>query len=143
MFEWGQASDQAVAAKPYRLRLFGNFSLYDGDGRPIVGLSRKSKGLIAYLALTPRVAARDSLAELLWDGRAVEQARASLRQACYELRHRLPPDVPLLVFDRDEIRLIRENVISDIDDLETTSAGLFGALEPSHREILRDLNGLS
>jgi DNA-binding SARP family transcriptional activator/TolB-like protein len=144
MFErGGQAVDLEVVGRSYRLTLFGNFSLCIADGRAVTGLSRKSKGLIAYLALSPRNAGRDSLAELLWDGRGVEQARASLRQACYELRHCLPARPPLLIFDRDEIRLVRENVASDIDDLEASAAGLLGALVPSHGELLRDLNGLS
>jgi DNA-binding SARP family transcriptional activator len=144
MFEGvGQAVEEDVVGRVYRLALFGNFTLHTADGSPVTGLSRKSKGLLAYLALGPRVVARDNLAELLWDGRGVEQARASLRQACYELRHNLPAEEPLLIFERDEIRLIRENLNSDVDDLEASADGLLGVLAPSRGELLRDLNGLS
>lgn len=50
---------------------------------------RRSIALVACIALRPDGWERDALAALLWHGRALEQARASLRQELLRLRHSL------------------------------------------------------
>jgi DNA-binding SARP family transcriptional activator len=50
-----------------QLRLFGEFSLEDSEGRPILLNLRKAEALIAYLALAPgQSSSRERLAALLW-----------------------------------------------------------------------------
>ena len=54
---------------------------------PLSGLSRRAQGMLAYIALQPRMRAeRSALADLLWSDRSEEQARASLRQELSQLR---------------------------------------------------------
>ena len=140
-----QADDQSAGAVRYRLNLFGNFALCTSDGTAVTGLARKTRGLIAYLALTRGVASREDLAELLWGNREPEQARASLRQACYDLRKVLPAGSPLLAFERDEIALVRDSLTSDIDFIDSgmrDTHRLSEVLRGGRGTLLRDLDGL-
>lgn len=58
--------------------------------------TRKSKALLAYLALAPGSPhSRPKLAALLWDRSAEEQARASLRQTLFSLRQAFSQPEPL------------------------------------------------
>ena len=139
--------DRAVHSGCFGLDLFGDFALRAPDGALVRGLSRKARGLIAYLAITRECVSRDELATLLWGDREVEQARASLRQACYELRHALPVTTPLLLaVGRDEIALDRQQIVTDIASMAAVSddpCGLAEALDPARRLLLRDLTTLS
>lgn len=125
------------------LNLFGDFSLSAPDGIVIDGLSRKARGIIAFLALTQGTASRNELATLLWSDRAVEQARASLRQTCYEMRRLLPAtDPPLMAFRRDELVIDRKLLLTDIDPVDPDDTEL-NAPDPARAMLLVDLTGLS
>jgi len=68
------------------LRLLGGFKAQIAPGQPLEIPTRKTRALLAFLALpTGRAHSRDELANLLWGDRADEQARNSLRQAIAEL----------------------------------------------------------
>jgi len=70
-----------------QVNVLGTFEARDRGGQPLVVSARKSRALIAALALAPQSAmARESLASLLWSDRGEEQARSSLRQAIAGLR---------------------------------------------------------
>jgi adenylate cyclase len=70
-----------------RLTLFGEFSVAGAEGTKIAIKSKKAKGLLAYLALSPRLSrSREEIMALLWSDRAEAQARASLRQVLVGLR---------------------------------------------------------
>jgi TolB-like protein/DNA-binding SARP family transcriptional activator/Tfp pilus assembly protein PilF len=75
-------------------------------GAPPIRLStRKSAGLIAYLAMAPdQAAGREELATLLWGTCTDQLARQSLRQALALLRKELR-DPRLLIADADMVRL--------------------------------------
>lgn len=91
------------------LRLFGAFRAHDGSGRTVAGLSRRSQGLLAYLASQPDMRAeRGLVADLLWSDRSEEQARASLRQELSLLRRTLPDGV--LEANRQHVWLAPERV---------------------------------
>ena len=75
-----------------RLTLFGSFTLLGADGATVVIASRKSRALLAYLALQPRPVARERLAGLLWGDGGEARARGSLRQALTTLRQEVPGD---------------------------------------------------
>jgi nifR3 family TIM-barrel protein len=82
------------------LRLLGGVSIQRGD-RPLTGLpSRKAEALLIYLSCTQRPAAREVLADLLWDDRPPRQALANLRTLLTGLRRALGK---ALVIDRDSI----------------------------------------
>src|SRR5215470_19487896 len=75
------------------LNLLGGFELRPRGG-PLLDLSTKTgQALLAYLALTGgQRHSRDKLAALLWEDRADQQARTSLRQTLAVLRKSLPID---------------------------------------------------
>ena len=141
-----QLEQRASSSVSYHLTTFGSFSLRAADGHAVTGLGRKTRALVAYLALTRGIATREELADLLWSERGLEQGRASLRQACYELRHRLPADAPLLLMERDEISLVSGRLMTDIDEFDDVGYNpevLLDTLDLRHRDLLRDLGGLS
>ena len=81
-----------------RLELLGGFQLYSADREPIILTARKSRGLLAYLALDMRRAhARDRLAALLWPDSGEMQARTSLRQALTAVRRALGEGADALI----------------------------------------------
>lgn len=99
------AGAAALGAARWRLRLLGGCRLFTPDGSERTPAGRKTRGLLAVLALAAGApVARERLAELLWGERAAEQARGSLRQSLKELRRCL--DEPgLLLVERDRIAL--------------------------------------
>ncbi|MFI4944246.1 MAG: ATP-binding protein [Burkholderiales bacterium] len=73
-----------------RLTLLGGFAARLGAETPVVLASKKAQGLLAYLALRPGQAhAREKLIALLWGDSPAEQARHSLSQTLFALRHAL------------------------------------------------------
>ncbi len=73
-----------------QIRLLGGCSLSGPDGRRIKMQTRKSWGLLAYLAASGgRAVAREELAALLWPAGREGQGRASLRQELAVLRKAL------------------------------------------------------
>ena len=70
--------------------LFGGFEARFASGATIDLPGRKTRALLAYLALNPgEDCSRDKLCALLWSDRSEEQARGSLRHALSELRKAL------------------------------------------------------
>src|SRR5215469_4097845 len=84
----------------------GGFSVR-AAGKPLIFPTKKSRGLLAYLALGQgQVYAREHLAGLLWGDSSDEQARHSLRQALSDLRKALPRARPeILRSDPDGVAL--------------------------------------
>jgi len=79
-----------AAEAPLRLKLFGGFQVRRAEGPVIWIAARKTRALLAYLALAAgRAHGREKLADLLWSDRGDKQARDSLRQALAELRDAL------------------------------------------------------
>lgn len=74
------------------------------DEAPIAVDTRKAIALLAYLAVTGRSHARETLAALLWPEYDDEHARAALRRTLSTLRTAL--NTPHLVVDRDTISLV-------------------------------------
>jgi DNA-binding SARP family transcriptional activator/pimeloyl-ACP methyl ester carboxylesterase len=74
-----------ATARP-RLSLLGGFQ-FSGGGANAQALGRKSRALIAYLALQSRQArSREQLAALLWGSHGETHARVNLRQSLMEIR---------------------------------------------------------
>ncbi|KAA9009482.1 BTAD domain-containing putative transcriptional regulator [Histidinibacterium aquaticum] len=72
------------------VRLAGQFDVRTADGRLLLPRGRKSRALLAYLLFQRgKPVSRSRLADLFWSDRDTEQARASLRQALYEIRKAL------------------------------------------------------
>ncbi|MBL0923609.1 MAG: hypothetical protein IBJ12_03965 [Sphingomonadaceae bacterium] len=126
--DWGSQGEQgttlAVVPEPARISLFGEFSCTGRDGTPISLTNRRSRALLAMLALTPdRPIARDVLTRLLWQGRFDAQARASLRQCLLELNKRLETSgYPMLAVTRGQISMVQGAICTDLGDLEQALA---------------------
>jgi DNA-binding SARP family transcriptional activator len=74
-----------------RIQLLGNCEFRDGSGRPLRLTARKSRALLAFLALQKGAPqSRERLAALLWEDSDPELARTSLRQALSAIRRALP-----------------------------------------------------
>src|SRR5438105_4238280 len=80
----------ALAPRALRITLLGGFDARLASGKPLPLRTRKSRALLACLALSAgRPQSRDALATLLWSGFADEQARANLRHTVFEIRRAL------------------------------------------------------
>ncbi|HEX6259963.1 MAG TPA: hypothetical protein VFZ51_04850 [Woeseiaceae bacterium] len=106
-------------AQKLQVQLFDEM-LVVRDGAPIaMPPSRKTRGLLAYLALTARRHRREDLCELLWDGPG--DPRAALRWSLTKLRPLLCSDGSnALLADRDTVGL-DFNLLS-VDVLDVRSA---------------------
>lgn len=129
--------------------LIGSFALRRGGGEDVTPRARRSRALVAYLILSgSRAIARDRLAALFWSERADEQARASLRQALFELRD-LTHENGLLAVSRPDVRLRSSRVTTDLDSMGAAArdgdaaamAVLYG--EAPQPPLLQDLDGIS
>src|ERR1700744_5295366 len=110
------SQESTQATKRYRAKLYGDFALYDDQENEVTPARRKSRALLAYLILSAQAAVpRNHLAALLWSDRGEDQARASLRQALYEIRDL----APLVAADRVSVRIDRTMVRTDLGSSPT------------------------
>jgi DNA-binding SARP family transcriptional activator len=116
-----------------RLTLLGRMIARDGAGRMLTLRSRKTRAILAILALaSPRPVLRTTLTELLWSKRDRLQAHGSLRQCIHELQRLLSPlHSDLLQADRSHLTLRREPIWLDT-----------GAVVFCSDLLLEDLGGL-
>ncbi len=107
-----------------RITLLGACKIIASDGTDVTPRARKTRGMIAYLALAPGGSAtRERLAGLLWSDRQEEQARGSLRQSVTELRAAFSgEDEDALRIDRDSIQLRLDATWVDARELERLAA---------------------
>src|SRR5260221_11140250 len=108
-----------------RLSLLGAFAVEVTAGRSIaVALrSRKSRALLAYLAMKPDGrAGREELATLLWGDTPDAQARHSLRQCLMSLRQDLHVAPDLFDMGRETIGLRTQTLAVDARELLSVAA---------------------
>ncbi len=135
---------------PLRMTLLGHMQLHDADGNDITPRIRKSRAVIAVLALAaPRPVLRDDLAALLWSRRDRDQGRASLRQCVHELqallgglgRSVLEADRNLLLLRSDAVWIdVRAGAISGeplLNDLQGLDPAFDAWLAVERRRIGR------
>ncbi|HJR82383.1 MAG TPA: BTAD domain-containing putative transcriptional regulator, partial [Sphingomicrobium sp.] len=79
-------SRQDIWASEGSLSLLGPVRLSSRTGEDQTPKARKTRALLAVIALAKGNVPRSQLTNLLWGDRGEEQAKASLRQALYELR---------------------------------------------------------
>lgn len=97
-----------------RIALLGQ-PVVEVDGRPLDVDTRKATALLAFLSVNDGTARRDTIAALLWPDAGPDRARAALRRTLSTLRAALGDR--WLHADRERIRLDREGVTIDIDEL--------------------------
>lgn len=99
------------------LSLLGQFQLKDKSGEEIALPTRKTRALLAYLAVPlGRSHSREKLINLLWADRGEEQARGSFRNALTSIRKALSPDV--IVTANETVSLSPDAVDVDIQHFE-------------------------
>src|SRR5262249_13557282 len=113
-----QGSRDAMTA--LRLLLLGDFQALDGAGRPVQVSAKKSRAVLAILALSDSGSvSRQRLANLLWGDRGDEPARARLRQTLPSLRRDSAPAAEtILSADDDVVAINRPHVGADVVDFE-------------------------
>ena len=140
----GEADCADIAGPVLRVTLFGHMRAEDASRQSVLPRSRKTRGVLAVLALAaPRPVLRARLAALLWSRRAKEQARASLRQSLHELQRTLGPHAQsLLQSDRHNVLLNDAWLWVDVRALAAATATNSEALDVFQPNFLDDLNGL-
>lgn len=110
------------------LRLLGDIELRRGGERVALPPSRKTRALLAYLAVTGRPHRRDRLCGLLWD--VADDPRGALRWSLAKLRPLVDdPGRVRLVADRDSVRLDTAELAVDAVELRRAVEGGLDALD--------------
>jgi len=123
-----------------KLQLLGDFRAYDEAGGVVAVSTRKGRGLLAFLALQPTMAApRERLASLLWGDRGDAQARSSLRQTLAVLRKELGEGI--IGGDEERVKLLATT--SDVGEFRqlarsTTTTELHKAVNLFGGDLLSD-----
>jgi DNA-binding SARP family transcriptional activator/TolB-like protein/Tfp pilus assembly protein PilF len=128
------------------LRLLGPARLVSPDGGNCTPKSRKARALVAIVALSRSPVPRARLIDMLWGDRAEEQARASLRQALYELRD-LSSDGHLLA-TREAVSVGDSGLVTDVGRLlaeveALDAAGLAKRFDKLEWPVIGGLDGLT
>ncbi len=105
-----------------RLRMLGDLEVVRGGEVLDLPPSRKTRALLAYLALNERPLRREHLCELLWE--IPDDPRGSLRWSLSKIRKLVDEtDRPRIVADRSHIRFDVSDVAIDLTDLHATARG--------------------
>lgn len=88
------------------------------DGRPLdLPPSKRTRALLAYLAITARPHRRDRLCEIFW--KTPEDPRSTLRWSLSKIRHLVNhPDKERLVSDRERVSLLTYDIFIDLREIE-------------------------
>jgi TolB-like protein/Flp pilus assembly protein TadD len=124
------------------LRLLGGMEARTADGRDVTPAGKKTRALLACLALPPGSAwSREQLTALFWGDRDEEQARGSLREALVKLRRCMGEPSPLQA-SRETIAL--DPAVIGVDAIEFARLAKAGELERASEhyrgELLEGLN---
>jgi DNA-binding SARP family transcriptional activator len=123
--------------------LLGKFSLNVGD-HDIELLSRKTKALLGYLALTEiRQESRERLIGLFWSEVPEERARASLRQALHEIRNALLP-TGFDGFHTDKLAVGLDRARTRVDLIDALKDAVSGSPHPlllKQQNLIDDILG--
>lgn len=127
-----------------RLRLIGQMEALAASGASVLPVGRKTRSLLAVVALAaPRAVLRSRLAELLWSRRPEMQARASLRQEIHRLGEALAPlGVEVLRVARDHLALRADLVWIDVAELLCAGESHPEPLTVLEGELLDGLDGV-
>jgi tetratricopeptide (TPR) repeat protein len=117
------------------LSAFGRFKLVDEFGQEVTPRGMRARALIALLALAPsHRRTRVWLQDKLWSERSAKQGSESLRQVLTEIRSSLGTHAPVLIADRESVRLDPGQFTVQLD------GGDRHDLEPADHELFADLD---
>ena len=131
----GRQDTSPAASGLLNLRLLGRMQALDGIGRDVLPRVRKTRALLAIIALASgKPVMRLHVTALLWSTRDAEQARGSLRQSVHELNELLQPLAPdLLVAERSHLQLRDDRLTSDVRMVTRATV-----LRPESLDLLRN-----
>lgn len=137
------SSRQDIWASEAALTLLGPLRLAGRTGDDLTPKARKTRALLAVVALSKGSVPRSTLTDLLWGDRGEEQAKASLRQALYELRDLANAGV--LTVNRELVGVGPKRLWTDFGAIETATdpAEIAEALEEVQWPPLTDLNDIT
>jgi pimeloyl-ACP methyl ester carboxylesterase/DNA-binding SARP family transcriptional activator len=116
-----------------RVKVLGKLSVTCGDRALELPQSRKTRALLAYLAVTQREHTRDRLCRLLWPD--VDDARGALRWSLSKLRVFLPDTArERLLASRDTVAFDGRDVDVDVLRVRVIASGESG---PAHAAALQ------
>lgn len=126
-----------------RLQLIGRMQATTLTNQSVLPLGRKTRGLLAILALSGRrPVLRSKLAELLWSRRSEEQARASLRQEIHRLLEALSPiGTDIITVERHTLALKPALTSVDAERIRNANANQAESLPPIDGILLDELTG--
>jgi TolB-like protein/Tfp pilus assembly protein PilF len=106
------------------VRLFGTFMICDAAGNELSLQTRKSRALLAFLALQPgKVISRERLMTLLWSDRGIKQARQSLNNALMSIRRLgTKHGTKILESDRESVSLVNGVIDTDVSAFQELRA---------------------
>lgn len=124
--------------EPWRVELLGGLCLRRGESVITHFRTRKTGGLLAYLAyFRQRQHPREKLIDLLWPESDLDAGRQSLSRALTSLRQQLEPagtpSGSILLADRSCVGLNPEAVTTDVVDFEAALAAAEQASDPADR----------
>ena len=126
-----------------RLQLIGRMQALTLNNESVLPLGRKTRGLLAILALSGRrPVLRSKLAELLWSRRSEEQARASLRQEIHRLLEALSPvGAEIITVERHTLALKPALTSVDAERIRNANANQAESLPLIDGILLDELTG--
>ncbi len=116
------------------LRLLGPIEIWVGGERVALPRSKKTRGLLAYLAATGRAHRRERLCSLLWD--VTDDPKGALRWSLSRLRHVFDGAAERVEADREQVSFNTQGMKIDAAEL---SAALRGNLTEVPMERLQQL----
>ena len=105
-----------------RLRLVGEMRISNAADEILPSLGRRTRLLLAILALSDFPVPRHRLASMLWSRRGEDQRRASLRQEIHRLQEAMEPVASgLIQVNRDQMTIRHERVWIDVAEALTAT----------------------
>jgi TolB-like protein len=119
-----------MAAGRLTLRLLGEIEMERGGERLTLPASKKTRALLAYLALSARPQRRERLCQMFWD--VPDDPRGALRWSLSKLRGLVDePDRARVVAERDSVALDAADIDIDLAEARRRLAGGEAALSPA------------
>jgi DNA-binding SARP family transcriptional activator/TolB-like protein len=145
MADQGQAAELLWSSEA-SLELLGPVRLGNTAGDDLTPKARKTRALLAVLALSKSAVPRGRLVDLLWGDRGEEQAKASLRQALYELRGLAATGY--IVAERESVSLGPKRLHTDLGEIHRLAdgrdaGGVADALEAVETPLLGTLDDIT
>lgn len=121
---------------PLRLTVLGDLRLWRGPDPVALPPSRKTRALLAYLALTARPHRRERLCEIFWD--LPDDPRGSLRWALSKIRALVNTDRPRVKADRERVSLTFDPAEVDLLDIRRLLQPSAPGLAPDRLKQIAD-----